>query len=124
MMFDFSFNPQTVEEYDSIVSNLDTISKKNNVDEIFEYYSIANLYYDWSKIFVKWHYINPLLNMDDIAFVESGSNQRVGSWKYTLFLNEEKEYHNGYVEEFIESLFHDLNEFKNSFFYKRPIILK
>ncbi|OON86186.1 hypothetical protein BXO88_09070 [Oribacterium sp. C9] len=124
MMFDFSFNPKTVAEYDSIVGNLDTTRKKNNNGEIFEYYSIANLYYDWSKLFVKWHYINPLLNMDDIAFIESESNQRVGSWKYDCFLKEEREYPERFVEEFIKKLFDDLDAFKEDFFYKKPISLK
>jgi len=68
--YDFSLSPRTVEEYELLLSNLESLEAPINIDSILEYYFIHNLY-----MLKSWFMVDYIL-----YFSEIGGPSRAYSW--------------------------------------------
>lgn len=118
MAYDFNWNPSTKEEYDSLLLNLDKLEKKIDPDEVYQFYCLQHLYYDWSKCTRKWPFRNPVLLQDNYLLEFEGDDRRVGTWKYRLFLDEWNLAVHKEWQAYIPKLIEEMDSWRADAFYK------
>jgi hypothetical protein len=116
--FDFNWNPKTKEEYDNLIFNLDKLDKKVNQEELYQFYSLNYLFYDWEyiphhKLFVN----NPLLTLNRLQLEASG--KKVGTWQYEEYMKEWTIEKHKKIFMQLEEIFRKLDEWKPDLLYKR-----
>lgn len=115
--FDFTWNPSTKEEYDELIMNLDKVKKKDNLEELYQFYSMHYLYYDKEYIpYRKIFYKNPLLPMckEELEVFD----KELGTWKYDEYMKEWSiQRHENLVNE-MEQIFRKMDEWKPDVFYR------
>lgn len=116
--FDYNWNPRTKQEYDDIIHRLETLHKKEDISELYKFYCIDHLYYDYSIRTPGWNFKNPDLNKDDFWFEIEGDSKRQGTWKYDLFMQEYDDSYDDKQFEFIETLFDTMDSYNEKIFYK------
>ncbi len=116
--FDFTWNPKTKEEYDDLILNLDKLEKKIDEDDLYKFYSLNYLYYDWEYIpYRSIFFDNPFLAMDKLELQANGKD--LGTWKYDEYMKEwTKEKHEKIWIQ-LEKIFNKLDEWKPNKLYKR-----
>lgn len=116
--FNFTWNPRTKEEYDELIFNLEKLSPKNNMDELYQFYCMHYLFYDREYIpYRTLFYENPLLPMckEELEAV----NKELGTWKYEAYMEEWTGKHHQYVWNEMENLFRKMDDWRPDIFYKR-----
>ena len=122
--FDFDLNPRTKWQYDDLIMNLDKINKTVNIEEIYQYYAIAYLYYDRDSRFGSKFFINDELNKDNWAFWVERSKKQIGTWKYGLFLDEITEEKHNFLCNRTKELFKTMDTWHEDYFYKKEVDIK
>lgn len=116
--FDFDWNPKTKEEYDNLILHLDQLDKKNDIEGLYQFYSLYYLFYDWEYIpYRTLFFENPLLAMDRLELESIG--KRLGTWKYEEYIKEWTIERHKQIFETLESVFFKLDEWKPDILYKR-----
>ena len=120
MAFDFNWNPKTKEEFDDLIYNLKDAKKDFDVEEIYQYYCLNYLYYDWSRYSsAKNFFINPDLSIERDSFEKTGRN--LGAWKYPLFIREWTPERHEEIKQNVVEIFEYLDEWRADRFYRREI---
>lgn len=122
--FSFSWNPDTKDEYDWIISNLANINNLNKKDEILQFYAMEYLYYNHKARFGPPFFAefeNKEIGMWDEDFRLLGSDKRVGAWKYSLFLNEIDNEKHSELKGRIKRIFDEIENWDEKHFYKNVI---
>ncbi len=121
--YDFTWNPQTKEEYDDLILNLENLETKEDYEGLYQFYSLNYLYYDWEYIpFRKLFFENPILAMDKLELKNYGKD--LGTWKYEEYMKEwTKEKHEQIMNQ-MESIFQKLDEWEPNILYKRKVIIE
>lgn len=116
--FDFNWNPKTKAEYDNLILNLDQLNKKEDMEGLYQFYSMYYLFYDWEYIpYRTLFFENPLLAMDRLELEAVG--RELGTWKYEEYIKEwTKEKHNQILDD-LESVFLKLDKWRPDVLYKR-----
>lgn len=116
--FDFTWNPTTKEEYDELIMNLDKLEPKDNLEELYQFYSMHYLFYDREYIpYRTMFYENPFLPMckEELEVY----NKELGTWKYEEYMKEwTPQRHEKLVGE-MEHLFQKMDEWRPDVFYRR-----
>lgn len=85
IMYDFCYNPKTIEEYKDIIFNLCNLHKKINKDEIYEFYGIHHQFGTYDSVnrgmddMILWSNEKMFLTLKDNVY---------SSQAYSYFLNE------------------------------------
>ena len=117
--FDFTWNPRTKEEYDDLIMNLEKLEPKDNIDELYQFYSMHYLFYDWEYIPYKtMFYQNPLLPMCKEELSIYG--RELGTWKYEEYMKEWTPQNHEKLWGEMEHLFQKMDEWRPDVFYRRP----
>lgn len=116
--FDFTWNPTTKEEFDELIMNLDKLKPKDDLEELYQFYSMHYLFYDREYIpYRTMFYENPLLPMckEELEVY----NKELGTWKYEEYMKEwTPQRHEKLVGE-MGHLFQKMDEWRPDFFYRR-----
>lgn len=115
--FDFNWNPKTKEEYDNLIFHLEELGKKNNEEEIYQFYSLNYLFYNRNYIpYRSLFFENPLLAMDKLELQAHG--KKLGTWKYKEYMKEWNiERHENVISQ-LEDIFKKLDEWKPDILYR------
>lgn len=120
MAFDFNWNPKTKEEFDDLIYNLKDTKKDFDVEEIYQYYCLNYLYYDWSRYSSAQNFfINPDLSIERDSLEKTGRN--LGAWKYPLFIKEWTPERHEEIKQNVVKIFEYLDEWRADRFYRREI---
>lgn len=116
--FDFTWNPKTKEEYDDLIWHLDTLTPKNNLDELYQFYSMHYLFYDREYIpYGKIFFENKFLPMFKEELEVYG--KELGTWKYEEYMKEwTLQKHERLLDE-MEGIFQKMDDWKPDVFYRR-----
>lgn len=116
--FDFTWNPTTKEEYDELIMNLDRLVPKDNLEELYQFYSMHYLFYDREYIpYSTLFFENPFLPMYKEELEVHG--KELGTWKYEEYMKEwTQQKHEKLVGE-MESIFIKMDEWRPDIFYRR-----
>lgn len=116
--FDFTWNPTTKEEYDELIMNLDKLVPKDNLEELYQFYSMHYLFYDREYIpYSTLFFENPFLSMYKEELEVHG--KELGTWKYEDYMKEwTQQKHEKLVGE-MESIFIKMDEWRPDIFYRR-----
>ncbi|MEY8392171.1 hypothetical protein AALA98_12515 [Lachnospiraceae bacterium 45-W7] len=118
--FHFTWNPATKEEYDKLIMNLDNLEPKNNLDELYQFYSMNYLFYDWEYIpYKSIFYQNPFLPMCKEELMLYG--KELGTWKYEEYMKEWTPQRHKELYRKMECLFQKMDEWEETIFYKRQV---
>lgn len=121
--FDFTWNPTTKEEYDDLIFHLGDLKKKEDIEGLYQFYSMNYLFYNWN--YIPWRKIffeNPLLGMDRIELEAIGKT--IGTWKYKEYMKEwTKERHEMILGQ-LEDIFRKLDEWRPDILYKKKVDVK
>lgn len=85
--YDFTWNPKTKDEYDDLIMHLDVLNKKIDIEDIYKFYCLDYLYYDWEdEKNKKLIFENELLVKKESQLKQMGMEE--GAWMYREFMNE------------------------------------
>ena len=117
--FDFDWNPSSKEEYDELIDSLNSLPKKNNIEEIYQFYAIHDFFYDrvysgWQKKF----FINPVLKNECIEY---GNMKKYGTQLYSLFVEECTKQRHDELLHIVDLLISECDDWNPCFFYKRSV---
>ena len=122
--FDFTWNPRTKEEYDELIYKLDSLDKQIDMNELYKFYSLYYLFYDWNYPQIKDVFgDNPLLQT-------TGNNLKLlynldrGPWIYKEFMKDWTQEKHNYIYAHMEELFRKADEWKPDILYKKKINIK
>lgn len=116
--FDFTWNPTTKEEYDNLIFNLDKLEKKEDMEGLYQFYSLNYLFYDWD--YIPWRKIffeNPILSMDYMELKAEGKT--TGTWMYEEYMKEWTQERHERILAQMEEIFQKLDEWRPDILYKR-----
>lgn len=119
--FDFAWNPKTIEEYDSLILNANKLPHKDKIEEIYQFYAIRYLYYDYEAF-----KIPPMRVCDDPTFymdVQQLNSKGLdpGTWLYKVYMDEcTDERHEAFLKS-IPFSFKNADNWKPEIFYKKKI---
>lgn len=118
--FDFTWNPKTKEEYDELLLNLDKLEPKNNLEELYQFYSMHYLFYDreypsYRKLFFENPYI-PMFKEELAAY-----GKEPGTWKYEEYMKEWTPERHRWLLDQMADIFQKMDEWRPDVFYRRPI---
>lgn len=122
--FDFAWNPKTIEEYDSLVLNAKNLPHKGNLEEIYQFYAIKYLYYDYNSFQVP-----PVKTCDNPYFYMNMSQLRskgltLGPWLYKIYMDEcTDERHEAFMRS-IPGILVKADSWRPDVFYKKAGIAK
>ena len=115
--FNFNYHPQTKAEYDWLIHNLKDIKHEVDLEEIYQFYCIHYLYYKRCRSWIAdLFFKNSDLHTVDYSY--SKSNRRIGSHRYSLFLEEWSEERHEEIKKNVEYLFDWLDDWKEDTFYR------
>lgn len=118
--FNFTWNPKTKEEYDDLILNLDKLTPKNNMKELYQFYSMHYLFYDREYIPYRTIFFdNPLLPMckEELEVYD----RELGTWKYEEYMKEWNEEKHDRTLNLMEELFRKMDDWKPDVFYRRKV---
>lgn len=121
--FDFTWNPTTKEEYDNLIFHLGDLEKKQDMEELYQFYSLEHLFYKWN--YIPWKEIffeNPLLGMERAELEAIG--KALGTWKYKAFMDEWTEEKHEKIMSQLEDVFRKLDEWRPDILYKKNISIE
>lgn len=119
--FDFNWNPKTKEEYDNLILHLGQLDKKNDMEGLYQFYSIYYLFYDWEYIpYRTLFFENPLLAMDRLELESNG--KELGTWKYEEYMKEWTVERHNKIFTSLENIFLKLDDWKPDILYKREFV--
>lgn len=115
--FGFTWNPTTKEEYDELIMNLDKLEPKDNLKELYQFYSMHYLFYDKDyPSYKKTFFENPFLPMSKQEL--EAYDKESGTWKYTEYMKEwTTEKHNRLMGE-MGNIFQKMDEWRPDVFYR------
>ena len=120
--FSFNINPKSKNEYDEIIENLKSyINNEIDLTELYKFYCIQYLYYNWEKS--SWKEIffeNELLTLDREHLKLMG--KELGTWLYDLYLNEWSIEKHNYVLSRMNDLVDEMDSWMPSVFYRKEIV--
>ena len=120
--FNFCWNPSTKEEFDELVLNLSDIKPLNNIEELYKFYCLKYLYYNWDYIPYKaFFFENPLLNLSRKGLKSKG--YEAGTWIYAEYLKEYSFEKWKKIMDNMKELFEKMDRWKPDEFYKKTIII-
>ena len=120
MSFDFTWNPTSKEEYDSLILNLDKLDKKVDMEELYKFYSLYYLLYDFEQIaYDKLFLDNPVLLKQKAELNANGFE--VGTWLYREFMNSWSPQKHEYILRGLGQIFQEADEWKPDVLYKKKI---
>lgn len=116
--FDFTWNPETKEEYDELLLNLDKLEPKNDLEGLYQFYSMHYLFYDRDyPSYRKTFFEDPYLPMCARELETYGREQ--GTWKYEEYMKEwSPEKHRKLLAE-MEDIFRKMDEWRPDVFYRK-----
>ena len=118
--FDFCWNPKTKEEFDDLIHRLKDRPKKENMEELYAFYAMKYLYYDWNYVSEKIRFFdNPLLDLTRKGLRAKGYG--TGPWVYEEYIKEFSMENHEKISNKMEALFKILDEKKPEVFYKKHI---
>ena len=118
--FDFTWNPKTKEEYDHLIMNLSDLEPKDNMEELYQFYSMHYLFYDREYIpYTTMFYDNPLLPLCMGELEVYG--KELGTWKYEEYMKEWTVDRHMKLWDEIEDLFQKMDCWKPNIFYRKNI---
>lgn len=121
--FDFCWNPKNAEEFDQIVFDLKNRPFKNNLNELYEFYALRYLYYDWNWVPARSTFFkNRILEMDSNELISSGFSG--GTWLYAEYLKECDERTHEKTIKRVEYLMNRADEWRPDVLYKRNIRIR
>lgn len=116
--FDFVWNPASKEEYNNLIYNLDKLEEKTNMDDLYKFYALNYLFYDWDYISYKSLFFNnKYLAMDRLELEAYG--KKLGTWMYGEYVREWSfERHNKILNE-LDVLFEKMDSWRPDILYKK-----
>lgn len=121
--YDFTWNPKTKKEYDDLIMNLDKLIPKDNMEELYQFYSMHYLFYDHEYIpYRKLFFENQFLPMFKEELEVYG--KELGTWKYEEYMKEWTTQKHEQLYGSMERLFQKMDDWKEHIFYKRQICIK
>ena len=121
--YDFTWNPETKEEYDDLILNLESLEAKKDYEGLYQFYSLNYLYYDWEYIpFRTLFFKNPILGMDKLEL--RNYEKDLGTWKYEEYMKEWTQERHEQIMNQMESVFQRLDEWNPNVLYRRKEMSK
>lgn len=116
--FDFCFNPHNEKEYDDLIKNLKYKPKKTNLEELYQFYALKYLYYNWDYTGFKEHFFrNPILNLTNKGLRTMG--YELSPWIYEEYLKElsDESFREAYGK--MEGLFQAMDDWSPTKLYRK-----
>ena len=89
--FSFTHNPRSKKEFDDMIMNLDKLDEPGNIEELYKFYAINHLFYNWKVVdFKSFFDAEELTKSYDELEIEG---KEIGTWRYTRYMdswNDEK----------------------------------
>ncbi len=85
--FDFTWNPKSKEEFDSLIINLDKLKPKDDMDGLYRFYCLNYLYYNWEYLpYKRIFFPKEELGLKRNQLATKGKD--LGSWIYKNYMKE------------------------------------
>lgn len=118
--YGFNINPTSKQEYDDIIMHLNKyLSHKINIDELYEFYAIHRLFYDYEYFIPESFWNNTTIDLDEYELHRRRINKRPGTWKYDLILEELNESRHTENLKIVERMDARLDTMSYDKFYKK-----
>ena len=118
--FHFTINPESKEEYDRIIFNLENFDFQPNLEELYQFYCVMFLFYDWNYAsFRRDFFKNQELRMSAPELRAIGKD--CGTWQYREYMKEWTQEHHQKLLNNMEDFFKRLDEWRPDVFYKRKV---
>ncbi len=116
--FEFTWNPKTKEEYDDLILHLDRLEKKVDETELYQFYSLNYLFYNWEYVSYRTLFFeNPLLAMSSLELQMYG--KKLGTWKYEEYMKEWTQEKHEKILSQLGEVFQKLDEWKPDILYRK-----
>ncbi len=89
--FSFTHNPRSKKEFDELIMNLDKLEKPGNIEELYKFYAINYLFYNWNVVDFKSFFDAEELAKSYDELENDG--KEIGTWRYLRYIdlwNDEK----------------------------------
>lgn len=121
--FSYTFNPNTKEEFDKLIYNLNTLKTNEDKTELYESYAIHALYLDYHPfvpidLFVK----NKLLTLDPDGLQRKGLS--MGTWMYDIYMDEWTEEYHLKLLQTVPKIFQHLDEMTYKDYVKKNVFVR
>lgn len=83
--FSFTYNPESKEEFDDMIMNLDKLEGPETIDGLYKFYALNYLFYNWKVVD-----FNVFFKDEELAksFDELEVNgKEIGTWRYTKYMD-------------------------------------
>lgn len=117
--FGFDVNPKSIEEYDNILYNLKNMTKKVDVNEIYEFYAIHFGYYQQRKFMINKIFYKDQRLQEIRGFKYSKTRRNTELFRYWIEeINEERHKE---LQKLTERLFQQIDNYKDTVFHKKKL---
>lgn len=92
--FSFTHNPRSKKEFDDMIMNLDKLKEPGKIEELYRFYAINYLFYNWKVVDFKSFFDDEELSKSYDELENDG--KEIGTWRYRKYMdlwNDEKHYH-------------------------------
>lgn len=117
--FDFDWNPKTRAEYEYYLLNLDKLNKEVDLEEIYKFYCIHYLYYDF-KID---NHLKYFFNDKEMQYL-NGIIKHLTDVEYKKFLDGFTPKKHKEILSYMPKMFEDMDNFRQDVFYRKNINYK
>lgn len=117
--YGFNINPKSIEEYDNILCNLENLDHKVDMNEIYEFYAIHFGYYQHRELMINKIFYKDERLQEIRGLTCSKTKRNTELFKY--WLEEIDEERHKELEELIEKLFQQIDNYKDIVFHKKKL---
>lgn len=83
--YSFTHNPKSKEEYDDMIMNLDKLEEAGHLEEIYQFYAINYLFYNWKVVDFQ-----SFFKSDELAKAYNElefDKKEIGTWRYKKYMD-------------------------------------
>ena len=121
--FDFTWNPRTKEEYDSLILHLNDLKQKIDEMGLIQYYSMEYLIYDKKRLY----FDNLFFEKDYLAMLNDTLPQvgkKPGTWMYQEYMDDWTQEQHEFAYNKLGQAFQMADEWKSDILYKTTVFLE
>lgn len=118
--YNFTWNPKNKEEYDNLIYNLDKLEKKIDFAELYKFYCLNYLFYNWNYVDYKTFFFNDPLIGRDLGELKAVGIKN-GTWIYRDYMNQWDIDKHNFIMSNMEDTFKKIDEWRPDVFYKKAI---
>lgn len=116
--FDFTWNPSSKEEYDNLIENLPNLRKTVDKDQVYRFYCLEYLYYDWDIFpYSRFFFNNPELGMFYLDLEAIGKEP--GTWMYRQYIEQWSKKKHESIKKELPGFFERVDAWQADHFYKK-----